>query len=120
MGLDSATVPRVASAFGGGGGGSGDMCGTLAGAFMAAGLVLGRNQAAEDNRALYKVAQQVHSGFLSEMGSSGCRELTGLDLRTREGARQLYESDVHERVCQRAARVATRLVSERLTAAASD
>ncbi len=114
MGIDDAPVPRMATGFGGGIGGAGATCGALVGAVMAVGLVHGRDSADGDRRAATAISQRLHRTFEDEMGSTGCRELTGLDLTTREGARELYASDIHERVCARAVDLAERLALEEL------
>ncbi|MEE9202905.1 MAG: C-GCAxxG-C-C family protein [Dehalococcoidia bacterium] len=105
-------VPQAATGFGGGGGGAGGTCGALSGAFLALSLKYGRTSTDEDRRWTYAVCQPIYDGFVKEMGTAACRELTGLDLRTPEGGRQLRESGIHQRVCVRAVEVAERLALE--------
>jgi len=116
LGIESTVVPRVATAFGGGIGGTGSVCGALVGAVMAIGLKHGREQASERDGRAYRMTQEVRRGFEGEMGRIDCRELTGIDLSTREGSQQFYASDVPRRVCMPAVGLAYRLAIERLEA----
>jgi hypothetical protein len=84
---------------------------------MSLGLNLGRNSAEGDNRVAYRAAQQVFDGFRKELGSVVCRELTGIDLRSPDGIKQLRSSGVSERVCLRAGSVAARLAQQTLAEA---
>ncbi len=118
MGLDTTAVPRMASGFGGGIGGSGATCGALVGAVMAVGLVMGRDSTDGDRATAGAIGRRIHDAFREEMGSTTCRELTGLDLTTREGAQQLRSTDVSARVCFPAVELAERLALEELRSAA--
>lgn len=113
LGLASPLIPRIATPFGGGIGRSGGTCGALVGAVLAVGLLKGRDSAEGDKGQAYNLAQHLYSAFQEEMGSTLCRDLTGLDLRTPEGIRLLY-SEVKERVCHRAVALAERLALEAL------
>ena len=116
LGTPNDVLPRIASGFGGGIGGSGGTCGALVGAIMTVGLIHGRTQAADDRVRPNTISQQIFAGFEDQMGATACRELTGLDLRTREGVRQLRESGVAERVCARAIALGEALALEHLAA----
>jgi len=50
------------------------------------------------------------------MGHVDCRQLTGMDLSTREGAKQFYASEVPRTVCMPAVGVAYKTVLELLQA----
>jgi C_GCAxxG_C_C family probable redox protein len=109
LGIESPAVPRIATAFGGGMGGIGSVCGAVVGAVMAIGLVHGREDPSQSRDQAYALARQVYRGFQEEMGSTICRELTGLDLTTPEGHKELLSSGVGMRVCLRAASTGYRL-----------
>jgi C_GCAxxG_C_C family probable redox protein len=113
-GVGDGIVPMAATGFGGGGGGAGGTCGALSGAFLAVSLKYGRTSSDQDRRNTYRICQPIFDGFVAKMGAASCRELTGLDLRTREGGQKLRESGIHERVCARAVEVAERLALERI------
>ena len=99
LGIESPVVPRVATPFGGGVGGMGSVCGAVVGAVIAIGLKRGREEPEQPRVQAYAPAQQFYRRFQQEMGSVICRELTGIDLSTPEGLKQLYSSDVPRRVC---------------------
>lgn len=99
FGMENDLVPRIATAFGGGIGGTGSVCGALAGAVMAIGLRHGRERSSENNALAYALTQKLSARFAAATGHVQCRELTGMDLSTPEGVRRFYASDVPQRVC---------------------
>ena len=109
-------IPRMATAFGGGIGRSGSVCGALTGAAMAIGLVHGRNTSKEPPAPAYERAQRLYGEFHRAMGTTLCRELTGVDLGTPEGMQRFHDSGIRDRVCNPAVSLATRLAQE-MTAA---
>lgn len=116
LGLQQEVVPAVATAFGGGIGGTGSVCGALAGAVMAVGLRLGRRDPKVRDARAYLLTQELRRRFESAMGHVDCRALTGMDLTTRDGAKQFYASDVPRTVCMPAVGTAYRNVIELLEA----
>jgi len=113
IGDTSGMLPRMASGFGGGMAGAGGTCGALVGAVMAVGLLHGRSRPEDDRRPAYGLTTEIVDAFEKEMGSTRCRDLTGLDLRTPQGMKALRE-DVGGRVCARAIALGERLAVERL------
>jgi C_GCAxxG_C_C family probable redox protein len=107
-------IPQIASAFAGGIGNTGAVCGAMAGAVMAIGLKQGRSETMEEMMGKLAVTGDFHRRFEAEMGDIGCRELTGLDLSAGEDVQQLLKSDVPQRVCFPAVGAAYRLVVELL------
>lgn len=85
---------------GGGIGRSGLTCGALVGAAMAIGVRLGRLSAAGDREPSYDAARHLVSGFQERFGSTGCRELTGIDLTTPRG-RQSWADQGMQQTCGR-------------------
>ena len=76
MGLDFETALKIASSFGGGMGRMREVCGTVSGMFMAAGLGLYPNNATnQDKNEHYKRIQELAQKFKDENGSIICREL---------------------------------------------
>ncbi len=114
LGINDPAIPRVATAFGGGVGGTGSMCGAVIGGVMAIGLKYGRDASSERDAHAYAATQTLCRGFKDAMGALDCRTLTGLDLTTREGAKALYGGDIPRRVCQPAVGTAYRLTLELL------
>jgi C_GCAxxG_C_C family probable redox protein len=73
--------PRVASAFGGGIGGRGSLCGALTGGIIAIGLNFGSNTPSPKEREeAYLLALKSYNRFKKECGSTLCRDLIGYDL----------------------------------------
>lgn len=89
LGLDRATACRLASAFGGGIGAQGEICGALSGAIMALGLKFGSAEADKTAKAeTYRKTRQLAEEFKLRTGSLYCRDLLGFDLGTSEGQTQ--------------------------------
>jgi C_GCAxxG_C_C family probable redox protein len=114
LGIENEVIPRLATAFGGGIGGRGNVCGAVVGSVMAIGLKYGREEPWQPRDKAYALAQEFCRRFEQEMGTLSCRELTGMDLSTPEGRDAFYSSDVPIRVCLQAGGTAFRLVMELL------
>lgn len=93
-------IPKIATAFGGGIGRRGSLCGALTGAIMAIGLKHGTNKTvlAEKEKA-YQIALRFYEQFVKECGSPFCRELIGYDLTNPEELERLRKSNVREEKC---------------------
>jgi C_GCAxxG_C_C family probable redox protein len=92
-------IPQIASAFGGGIGNTGAVCGAVVGAVMAIGLKMERGETMQDWLRIAEKAQEFRRRFEAEMGTISCRELTGADLTTEEGLKQLMNSNTSQKVC---------------------
>lgn len=90
-GVCSDLIPRIATAFGGGVGRQGYVCGALSGGVIAIGLKYGRDKAADisERDKSYTLVRELFKRFKEEFGSINCRELIGLDLTTSEGIQKL-------------------------------
>ena len=95
-------IPKIATAFGGGIGRRGSLCGALTGAIMAIGLKHGINKPSlkgiEKEKA-YEIALKFYDQFAKECGSPFCRELIGYDLTNLEELERLRKSNVREEKC---------------------
>jgi len=114
LGIESEVIPRIATPFGGGIGGRGEVCGAVVGSVMAIGLKYGREEPSQPNQQAYALAQEFCCRFEEETGHLYCRDLTGMDLSTPEGLRAYRHSDVPLRVCMPAVGAAFRLAMELL------
>lgn len=110
--IDSA----VASGFAGGIGNSGSVCGAVIGAVMAIGLRKGHTDSMPQWLENLATVREFRRRFEEEMGSTVCRDLTGIDLTTPEGISELMSSDRPQSVCVPAVTTAYRLVHELLEA----
>jgi len=112
--VDERVIPKVAYAFAGGIGNTGSVCGAVAGAVMAIGLIKDRGKTMEEMMSVFGLAAEFRKRFEAEMKTISCRELTGLDLTTSEGMEGLMGSDVPQKVCFPAVATAHRLAVELL------
>ncbi len=112
--IDDKTIPRIAFGFAGGIGNTGAVCGAVAGAVMAIGLMKERGDTMEEGLRALGVAAEFRRRFEAEMETINCRELTGADLTTQEGIEQFMDSDIPQTVCFPAVATAYRLVVDLL------
>ena len=114
METENDVIPRIASGFAGGIGNTGSVCGSVIGAVMAIGLKQGRADTMEEALRNLAVAQEFRRRFEAEMKTISCRELTGIDLSTEEGIKQLMSSDTPQTICFPAVSTAYRIVVDLL------
>lgn len=107
--VDEEVIGRMAAGFGGGMGNTGGTCGAVVGAVMALGLTSEPTEGLDDGLRFAGRVAELRRRFTEEMGSSECRELTGLDLTTEAGIGALISSDVPRNVCFPAVATAYRL-----------
>ena len=93
-------IPKIATAFGGGIGRRGSLCGALTGAIMAIGLKHGTDKTVliEKEKA-YKIALKFYDQFAKECGSPFCKELIGYDLTDPKDLEKLRKSNVRDEKC---------------------
>lgn len=99
--LECNCCPRIATAFGGGMAGQGEICGALTGAMMSIGLKYGRERG-DDNESkavVYGKVRELFSAFEKEFGTCGCFDLIGIDLTTPEGLEQAKATNLHHGIC---------------------
>jgi len=93
-------IPKIATAFGGGIGRCGSICGALTGGIMAIGIKYGTNEPFLEKRLkAYELAQKLYKRFERQHGSVLCRELIGYDLSNPEELEKARESKVFEEKC---------------------
>ncbi len=116
--VDETVIPKIAYAFAGGIGNTGAVCGAVAGAVMAIGLIKERGETMEEMMGVIGMAAEFRKRFEAEMKTISCRELTGLDLTSPEEIGGLMDSDIPQTVCFPAVATAHRLVVDLLEDAA--
>jgi C_GCAxxG_C_C family probable redox protein len=94
----SRLIPKIATAFGGGIGRRGSLCGALTGAIMAIGLKYGTNKTALIENA-YDIALRFYDRFAREFGSPFCRELIGYDLTSPSEREKMRKANVRNGKC---------------------
>jgi C_GCAxxG_C_C family probable redox protein len=93
-------VPKIATAFGGGIGQCGSVCGALTGGVMAIGVKYGSNEPSAEKRArAYELARKLYLEFAKQNGSVACRDLIGYDLTNPAERQKVSEEKVSEKKC---------------------
>jgi C_GCAxxG_C_C family probable redox protein len=99
--IDRETALRISSAFGGGMGGQGEVCGAVTGAFMVMGLKYGSvgQHDDEERERIGKKAGMFMGRFKSRNGSILCRDLLGADIGTPEGLEAAKTKCLFDNIC---------------------
>jgi C_GCAxxG_C_C family probable redox protein len=106
-------VPKVATAFGGGIGRCGSVCGALSGGIMAIGIKYGSNEPSVEKRLrAYALAKEFYRRFEKKHGNVLCRELIGYDLSNPEELDKAREERVYEEKCVNFVRGAVEILAE--------
>ena len=115
-GLPRETAARVALAFGGGIGRTGNLCGAVTGGLMAIGLKCSAKDAKYPavKAEAYRLAQEFMARFKARSGSLLCLDIIGCDLSTPEGFKYAVESGRHGTICPKALRAAAEILDELL------
>jgi len=93
-------IPKIATAFGGGIGRCGSVCGALTGGVMAIGIKYGTNEPPVEKRLkAYQLAHKFYKQFEKQHGSVLCRELIGYDLSIPEELEKARKAKVFEEKC---------------------
>jgi len=91
--IESELIPKIATAFGGGMGRCGSVCGAVAGGVMAIGMRLGTNEPLLIERLeSYEAAKAFYTRFKAIHGSVMCRDLLGHDL-SQDGEHELAQKE---------------------------
>lgn len=100
---DEKTSANIASGFGGGMGRLQKTCGALTGSFMVISLYNSENIEDESERKdrTNKLIQDLEHDFISNFGFSDCSMLTGVDLKTEEGRKELAVVQRESQICER-------------------
>jgi C_GCAxxG_C_C family probable redox protein len=106
-------IPKIATAFGGGIGRCGSVCGALTGGVMALGIKYGTNEPSLEKRLkVYELAQKFFKQFEKQHGSVLCRELIGYDLSVPEELEEARKTKVSEEKCVNFVRKAVEILIE--------
>lgn len=102
LGMPAETAMRIASAFGGGIGRRGEVCGAVTGALMALGLARGHADNEETSKtATYELVSEFLARFQASHESVVCRTLIGHSMDTPEALDRAREAGVFKTVCPR-------------------
>lgn len=93
-------VPKIATAFGGGIGRCGSICGALTGGVMVLGIKYGTNEPSLEKRLeAYEQARKFYKRFERQHGSVFCRELIGYNLSNTKEYEEAHKAKVFEEKC---------------------
>lgn len=106
MDSDLALAYSIATGFGGGLGRNGFVCGVIAAGTM----IIGLRCKGKDKKEVYQLVDSFLNDFKSRFGSVNCRELIGVDLKTKEGMAYL-KAEGHKK-CREFVRYAANKVAE--------
>ncbi len=113
-GLDADLAMRIATGLGGGVGRMGGTCGTLTGAALVLGLVLGPRdkQDLAAKNATYDATRLLQQRFIEKHGSNQCRDLLQQDLADEATYRQARASGLFKTRCPAFVETAVSLLDE--------
>lgn len=121
LGLDFETSMKISSSFGGGMGRMREVCGTVSGMLMAAGLAYSSGVgSAESKKNQYEIVQELAGEFKKKNGSIICRELlSGIETSSSPIPSERTESYYKKRPCillvEDAVEILEKYMSEHLT-----
>ncbi len=112
--LDPDIAVRVATAFGGGMGRTGRVCGAVSGALMVLGLRYGNALPTDKGakEATYTLARRFMEAFAARHGSVDCPALLGCDISTPQGLQSARQQDLFNRQCPEYVKDAVRMLVE--------
>lgn len=114
LGLDETTSLKIASGFGGGMA-CAETCGAVTGSYMVIGLKHGHSTPNPEAKAKTKMLiQRFNEKFKEKHGSLICKELTGFDISTPEGASEAHEEEVFTTRCPLFIKTACTILEEEL------
>jgi len=111
--VEAPSEPKVASAFGGGIGRRGSLCGALTGGVIAIGLKYGSNSPlVQEREKAYSLALEFYNEFEKRCGSVSCRELIECDLTDPKQLEKARKSNLFMEKCAKIIEEAVRILIE--------
>ncbi|WP_088225179.1 C-GCAxxG-C-C family protein [Desulfosporosinus sp. FKB] len=100
LGMDRSQAIKLATGFGAGISGTGEICGAVSGGIMAMGLKHGNdeNTVFDMGNRTFPLAQELIEKIKVKHGCSTCKGLTGIDF-TPEGSKLFKEQNIAEKIC---------------------
>ena len=117
FGLPRETAIKVAQAFGGGLGRTGNICGAVTGALMVVGLKRSATDGgdAKAKQESCKLAQEFMNRFKARHGSLLCRDLLGCDISTPEGFAKAHDGGLTKTLCPKFVQDAAEIIEQVLS-----
>jgi len=98
LGVESDMIPKIGTGIGAGVSLNGLLCGSISSVAIAIGIKYGRTSPEENPQPVWNRVDKYVAEFKDEFGYVNCRQLTGLDLKTKEGLKEYYTT-VHDYAC---------------------
>jgi len=98
LGVESDIIPKIGTGIGAGVSLNGLLCGSVSSVAIAAGIKYGRTSPEENPQRVWDIVDKYVTEFKDEFGYVNCRQLTGLDLKTKDGLKEYY-AKVHDYAC---------------------
>ena len=108
--LEKDMAYKMSTAFGGGMGHSGGVCGALSGGLMVLGLKCDANHF--DKEKTYALTRQLMDEFVEKNGTRDCEELIGVDLKTEEGKLKFKEENIKKNICEKCIKDVVDIIEE--------
>jgi len=96
--VGSKVIPKIGTGIGAGVSLNGLLCGAISSVTMAIGLKHGRTSTEDNPQPVWNMVDKYVAEFKDKFGYVNCRQLTGLDLKTKEGLKEYYVK-VHDYTC---------------------
>jgi C_GCAxxG_C_C family probable redox protein len=113
LGAESKLIPKIGTGIGAGVSLNGLLCGSVSSVAMAIGMKYGRTSPEENPQPVWNMVDKYMAEFKDKFGHVNCRQLTGLDLKTKEGLKE-YFAKVHDYTCADRIRFAVQKAVETL------
>jgi C_GCAxxG_C_C family probable redox protein len=98
IGVETDLIPKIGTGLGAGVSLNGLLCGAVSSIAVAVGMKYGRNSPEENPQPIWNMVDKYVAAFKDKFGYVNCRELTGLDVKTKEGLKE-YFAKVHDYAC---------------------
>jgi len=98
LGAGSEVIPKIGTGIGAGASLNGLLCGAISSVTMAIGIKYGRTSPEENPQPVWNIVDKYVAEFKDKFGYVNCRQLIGLDLKTKEGLKEYY-TNVHDYAC---------------------
>jgi C_GCAxxG_C_C family probable redox protein len=114
IGIEADLIPRIGTGIGAGVSLNGLLCGSVSSIALAAGMKFGRSSPEENPQPVWDLVDRYVADFKDKFRYLNCRELTGLDVKTKEGQKE-YFAKIHDYACADRIRFAVRKGAEILS-----
>jgi len=107
LGVETELIPRIGTGLGAGVSLNGLLCGAVSSIAVATGIKYGRSRPEENPQPVWNAVDKYVAEFKERFGYLNCRELTSLNIKTKEGFKEYY-TKVHDYACADRIRFAVR------------